>query len=383
MIHRDLKLENILVFDKFQKLSYKTGDESTFYHVKLADFGLANKIEHEDELLRTFCGSLLYAAPEVVHGKPYNGPKVDAWALGVVLYALVYGAMPFEHTVQNVLLSQISKGEFYRHKKRHLAENLIERLLCVDPIERGSITEAMDSEWMNLQSDDSYFSFNLTKDESANFYYEKPVKKSSISSPSSESSSYLPSTDSALKHSSENIENSSTNPFINIEDAEQHQEEFHISTRNLSKEEALLIKRLDHSYGFGNLKLTDDDDGEDNNSSFQAHEDFKELLTPKFSSSSTPKRKTDTQEKKSQRSVENLIKTSDFSSSGSEVHVEASFLSLDSSDSDNNDKNNNSGIETFERLDQLTAMMSNINKNVDSFLERATELQRNLDAICK
>merc|ERR1719230_1231537 len=108
---------------------------------------------------------------------------------------------------------------------------------------------------MNLQSDDNYFSFNLTKDESAHFYYEKPVKKSSISSPSSESSSYLPSTDSALKHSSENIENSSTNPFINIEDAEQHQEEFHISTRNLSKEEALLIKRLDHSYGFGNLKL--------------------------------------------------------------------------------------------------------------------------------
>ena len=101
IVHRDLKLENILVTQV-----------TPYYVVKLADFGLANKFKkkvqrdcNDDELLNTFCGSLLYASPEVVQGKPYYGPKVDSWALGVILYALIYGAMPFEHTVQVVFLN--------------------------------------------------------------------------------------------------------------------------------------------------------------------------------------------------------------------------------------------------------------------------------------
>lgn len=534
VIHRDLKLENILVFDKHRKLNYTTGEEKTFYTIKLADFGLANTVEHDDEdhLLRTFCGSLLYAAPEVVHGRPYNGPKVDAWALGVVLYALVYGAMPFEHTVQSVLLEQISKGDFYRHKKRHDAEDLIERLLCVDPIERGSVVDAIDSEWMNVE-EDGYFDFNLTKDESVDnfygegmiideekndakymekydekydekyaekydqkydvkyedtfeknnkydenlkhdydhsdkysekypdkysdtFYEEKIVHRyntnsdenskspgNSFSSPpkslhSESSSNFLPSIDSGLKqrsgssdrssdhasdHSSEvhseHLANS-TNPFINIPTTKTGEpDDFAFDTRNLSKEEAILIKRLDDSYGFGNLKLSDDED--DHNlkvsdfpeigfpehgfqthtkfhESFQKHDDFRDYQASSNSSnSSTPKTKKNDSEAKTtnfQEKYRSGIKTSDFSSSGSEVNQNLelssnsaqnlSFLSLNSSSSDSEtDKSTPSGSKTFERLDELTAMMSSINKNVDSFLERATELQRNLDAICK
>jgi len=503
VIHRDLKLENILVFDKHRKQNYTTGEEKTFYQIKLADFGLANTIEHDDHLLRTFCGSLLYAAPEVVHGRPYNGPKVDAWALGVVLYALVYGAMPFEHTVQSVLLKQISKGDFYRHKKRHAAEDLIERLLCVDPIERGSVVEAMNSEWMCVE-EDRYFDFNLTKDESVdNFYgesmkidekydenvetveentkyddeysekypdkysdrfYEEQINyqysydknpdekakspENSFSNPPksshSESSSFLPSIDSGLKQrsgssdrsserstdrcdrSSENSSDhlaNSTNPFINIPTSKiAEQDNFDFDTRNLSKEEAILIKRLDDSYGFGNLKLSDDEDDHNLkisdfpehgfpensfsehgfqthtnfNESFKKHDDFRDFQcgSSNTSNSSTPKTKKLDSEAKATNFQENYrsgIKTSDFSSSGSEVNQNLensaqnlSFLSLNSSSSDSeNDKSTPSGTKTFERLDELTAMMSSINKNVDSFLERATELQRNLDAICK
>ena len=76
IVHRDLKLENILLNSR--------------YEVKLTDFGLCNYFTSHGRL-STFCGSPLYASPEIISGQPYLGPEIDCWSLGVLLYALVYG----------------------------------------------------------------------------------------------------------------------------------------------------------------------------------------------------------------------------------------------------------------------------------------------------
>lgn len=90
MAHRDLKLENILL------------DANN--NAKIADFGLSNYF-NEKTLLHTFCGSPLYASPEIINGTPYRGPEVDCWASGVILYTLVYGSMPFDGQDFNRMVS--------------------------------------------------------------------------------------------------------------------------------------------------------------------------------------------------------------------------------------------------------------------------------------
>lgn len=79
---------------------------------QIADFGLSNVFD-EKHFLQTFCGSPLYASPEIVRGLPYFGPEVDCWSLGVLLYTLVYGAMPFDGSNFKKLVKQISESSYY------------------------------------------------------------------------------------------------------------------------------------------------------------------------------------------------------------------------------------------------------------------------------
>ena len=95
IVHRDLKIENILIS--------KTGD------IKIIDFGLSNLFAPKSSL-KTFCGSLYFAAPELLQARQYLGPEVDVWSFGIVLYVLVCGKVPFDDQSMPQLHAKIKKG---------------------------------------------------------------------------------------------------------------------------------------------------------------------------------------------------------------------------------------------------------------------------------
>lgn len=95
IVHRDLKIENILIS--------KTGD------IKIIDFGLSNLFSPRSHL-KTFCGSLYFAAPELLQAKQYVGPEVDVWSFGIVLYVLVCGKVPFDDQNMPALHAKIKRG---------------------------------------------------------------------------------------------------------------------------------------------------------------------------------------------------------------------------------------------------------------------------------
>ena len=95
IVHRDLKIENILIS--------KTGD------IKIIDFGLSNLFSPRSQL-KTFCGSLYFAAPELLQARQYTGPEVDIWSFGIVLYVLVCGKVPFDDQSMPQLHAKIKKG---------------------------------------------------------------------------------------------------------------------------------------------------------------------------------------------------------------------------------------------------------------------------------
>ncbi|XP_067908045.1 NUAK family SNF1-like kinase 1 [Heterodontus francisci] len=149
IVHRDLKLENILLDEDF--------------NVKLADFGLSN-LYHKDGLLETYCGSPLYASPEIVNGLPYKGPEVDCWALGVLLYTLVYGTMPFDSRSYKTLTQQISRGEYRKPPQTSDACGLIDWMLSVNSEKRATIEDIANHWWINWGYDTPICDCNSDKD---------------------------------------------------------------------------------------------------------------------------------------------------------------------------------------------------------------------------
>lgn len=129
-VHRDLKLENIL-FD-------------THENVKLVDFGFTREYEGRTNHLQTFCGTICYSAPEMLKGEKYAGEKVDVWSLGIILYALLCGELPFDDDDDNVTRTKILTEEpnFPDHLPVE-AIPLIKSLLSKRPILRPGLPEIL------------------------------------------------------------------------------------------------------------------------------------------------------------------------------------------------------------------------------------------------
>ena len=129
IVHRDIKLENIIID--------KTGT------TKLIDMGFGNFIAHKNHLLRTFCGSPDYAAPELFMGKPYLGPPVDCWSLGVLLFVILAGVLPFKDS-QRVISCQYQCPPIIPDGP----VDLIKKLLVFDPEERFTIKNILAHPWI-------------------------------------------------------------------------------------------------------------------------------------------------------------------------------------------------------------------------------------------
>uniref|UniRef100_A0AAZ3RC62 non-specific serine/threonine protein kinase n=1 Tax=Oncorhynchus tshawytscha TaxID=74940 RepID=A0AAZ3RC62_ONCTS len=137
IVHRDLKAENLLL--------------DSDMNIKIADFGFSNEFVMGSKL-DTFCGSPPYAAPELFQGKKYDGPEVDVWSLGVILYTLVSGSLPFDGQNLKELRERVLRGKyripFYMSTD---CENLLKKFLILNPTKRGSLEQQiMKDRWMNV-----------------------------------------------------------------------------------------------------------------------------------------------------------------------------------------------------------------------------------------
>ncbi|KZT03715.1 Pkinase-domain-containing protein [Laetiporus sulphureus 93-53] len=133
IVHRDLKLENVLL------------DEHC--RVKLGDFGFTREFER-GMLLETFCGTTGYASPEMLLAKKYLGPEVDVWSLGVILYTLLTGMLPFDDDDEDIMKQKVIEGEF--EDPEWLSEevrDLLKSILQTDPEKRPTIAQILAHPW--------------------------------------------------------------------------------------------------------------------------------------------------------------------------------------------------------------------------------------------
>ena len=162
IIHRDLKLENILI--KEVEKSKETNED--LFILKIIDFGTA-KIFDKNKKARAIVGSSYYIAPEVLK-KKYNR-ECDLWSAGVILYMFIVGHAPFDGKNDKEILERIKYGKYLKNEERWLnaskeVKDLIQKLLVLEPEKRLTALEALKHPWFKVSNSNILYN-NISKKE--------------------------------------------------------------------------------------------------------------------------------------------------------------------------------------------------------------------------
>lgn len=134
VVHRDLKCENILLDEQM--------------NVRVCDFGFAALVQSPTVTLTTHCGSYAYAAPEILTNKPYVGAQSDVWSLGVILYAMTVGRLPFNDSDLPTLMQQIGQRLPTPRRLSSRCTDTIRKILVVNPLKRLRSREILEQPWL-------------------------------------------------------------------------------------------------------------------------------------------------------------------------------------------------------------------------------------------
>lgn len=131
------------------------------HRITITNFCLGKHLVSEDDLLKDQRGSPAYISPDVLSGRPYRGKPSDMWALGVVLFTMLYGQFPFYDSIPQELFRKIKAAEYTIPEDGRVSENtvcLIRKLLVLDPQQRLTASEVLDSlssiiaSWQSMSS---------------------------------------------------------------------------------------------------------------------------------------------------------------------------------------------------------------------------------------
>ena len=126
--HRDLKPENILLTEDFI--------------VKIGDFGLSKYYQNKNIKMSTICGSPCYSAPEMLRGNKYKPYPIDVWGIGIILYCMICGALPFEDIKEDDLIRKVIQCDYNcPYYVNQNVRTLFKRIFCQNPNERITMEE--------------------------------------------------------------------------------------------------------------------------------------------------------------------------------------------------------------------------------------------------
>ena len=135
VLHRDVKLDNILLTSEGQ--------------VKICDFGVSKLVPDDNTKMTEQCGTPAYIAPEIFENNGYMGYLSDIWSAGVVLYAMLYGAVPFKANNISELHKQVLKSQpVYKEDISKSAIDLMKGILEKDPAFRLNAAQILNHDWM-------------------------------------------------------------------------------------------------------------------------------------------------------------------------------------------------------------------------------------------